>query len=272
MMILVNGHPDDRIVVSDRGFQYGDGVFETLAYRKGKLEFLDQHLARLQLGCQTLAIPFEQIDSLLEEIELVVASLENDAVIKVIVTRGSGGRGYRASSDICPTRIVSSHAYPEYPKSHYISGVTLRYCQHKLSQNQKLAGIKHLNRLDQVIARNEWSDESIHEGLMLDQDDHVIEGTMSNLFILLDGVVVTSPITSSGIKGVIRTEILATLERLSIPYNEKFISKNDVNNASEVFVSNSVIGIWPVTNIEQKMYLVGEVTQRLQTELGIAKA
>jgi 4-amino-4-deoxychorismate lyase len=271
-MILVNGQPDDRITITDRGLQYGDGLFETLAYRNGKLAFLDQHMSRLQLGCQRLSIPFEQLSELLQEIEHVVATLTENAVVKVIITRGSGGRGYKPNPDSVPTRIVSSHPYPHYPPTHYLTGITVRYCKHTLSDNMYLAGIKHLNRLDQVIARNEWSDTSIHEGLMLDINQHVIEGTMSNLFIILNNVLITSPITFSGVTGIIRTEIIAVAKRLSLPYSEQLITKKDIKNATEVFVCNSVIGIWPVSKLGAYKYPVGKTTQLLQTELGIVTA
>ena len=266
-MILVNGKPEDRISVSDRGLQYGDGLFETIAYRSGIAEFLNAHLERLSLGCERLAIPFQQLDQLRSELDTVKQSLTDDVVIKIIVSRGSGGRGYFADKDIIPTRIISTHPYPSFPDSNYTTGICLRFCQQTLSENSSLAGIKHLNRLEQVLARNEWSDENINEGLMSDSHGHVIEGTMSNIFIVKSGQLFTPKINKSGVKGIMRAQIMALSTANDLVVKENIITKDDVISADEVFVCNSVIGIWPVRNIADNTYSVGPITQQLQHAL-----
>jgi len=266
-MILVNGQAEDRIAVSDRGLQYGDGLFETIAYRNGSFEFLQAHLNRLILGCTTLGINFEQLQQLETEILSVGEQLNQDAVIKVILTRGSGGRGYLASSDMMPTRIVSSHPMPTYPEQHRSNGVVVRFCKHLLSDNAQLAGIKHLNRLDQVLARNEWDDTSIAEGLMTNAQGHVIEGTMSNLFLVLNNTLITPTLTNAGIAGVIRAQLLLLADNYGLNVEQREITRDDIKAADELFVCNSVIGIWPIRLIEQQPYAVGPVTQLLQSLL-----
>ncbi len=266
-MILVNGKPEDRINVSDRGLQYGDGLFETIAYRNGVAEFLDAHLKRLSVGCERLAIPFQQLDQLRSELDMISQTLTAETVIKVIVTRGSGGRGYFADKDIIPTRIISTHPYPSFPDSNKTAGVSLRFCEQTLSENSSLAGIKHLNRLEQVLARNEWTDQSINEGLMSDSHGNVIEGTMSNIFIVKSGQLFTPELNKSGVAGIIRSQIIKLANGNDLIVKEAAISKDDVFNADEVFVCNSVIGIWPVRIIADTSYLVGPITQQLQYAL-----
>jgi len=271
-MILVNGKPDNRINISDRGLQYGDGVFETIAYRGGKAEFLDAHLSRLILGCERLTIPFQQLEQLKTELMTVLKELaENDAVIKIIISRGSGGRSYLSDTTVEPTRIISTHPLPTYPENHKKLGITARFCQQRLSENTSLAGIKHLNRLEQVLARNEWRDTAIAEGIMLDQHDNVIEGTMSNLFIVKSGVLLTAELNKSGVAGIIRAEIFNIATDNAIPCTQTSLSKSVLADADEVFICNSIIGIWPITCIADGKinynYPTGKITRQLQSLL-----
>jgi len=271
-MILVNGNPETRINISDRGLQYGDGVFETIAYRHGKVEFLNAHLDRLDLGCRRLNIPFQHAEQLKDELAGVLKELAgSDAVIKIIISRGSGGRGYFADSHIEPTRIISTHSMPVYPKHYPTTGIKVRFCQQHLSENSSLAGLKHLNRLEQVLARNEWDDPQIAEGLMLDQHDYVIEGTMSNLFIVKAGELFTAKLNKSGVAGIIRAEIFNIATDNAIPCIQTSLSKSVLAEADEVFVCNSIIGIWPITCISDGKinynYPTGKITRQLQNLL-----
>ncbi|HEC59142.1 hypothetical protein LCGC14_0966540 [marine sediment metagenome] len=267
-MILINGLHDDKLAISDRGLQYGDGLFETIPYRFGKLEFLEAHIARLIDGCRRLNIKFSQAEALRNELNQVSQSLgDNDGIIKIIITRGSGGRGYLANQGVEPTRIISTHPSPIYPAQHSQTGVKIRLCTHTLSENSTLAGIKHLNRLDQIIARNEWVDTDIAEGLMLDQANCVIEGTMSNVFMVKSGKIVTPLLDKSGVAGIMRGQIILLANKLNISITETKIHLDDFVAADEIFISNSVIGIWPVTEIENKTYLIGPITQKIQHAL-----
>lgn len=267
-MVLINGLPDDKIAITDRGLQYGDGLFETMVYRAGKIAFIDAHLARLSDGCKRLRIEFAQSEALNNELDKVCLNLaENEAIIKVIITRGSGGRGYFAASGIEPSRIISTHPLPSYPPHYSETGVKVRLCNHTLSENIALAGIKHLNRLDQVLARNEWQDPAIAEGIMLDSSEHVIEGTMSNVFIVESGKLVTPKLDKSGVAGVMRSQILLLARELNIPVVETNIHIDDFLLADEIFLSNSVIGIWPVIEIDNTNFPTGLMTKNLQSAL-----
>lgn len=262
-MILVNGEFRDQIDISDRGFQYGDGLFETIKVNKGKPEFLNLHLHRLQTGCHRLHIPCPSL-ALLRQETTALCKQTQDAVLKIIVTRGSGGRGYRQPDILRPTRVLSLHPSPGYPDSYRQQGVTVRFCQTRLGLNPSLAGIKHLNRLEQVLARAEWNDPAIREGIMLDDNDHVIEGTMTNIFHIKQNAVYTPLIYQSGVDGIIRRIIMGLIHRHQIAISESTVSKDQLLSSDEVFICNSVIGIWPVNQIENSRYPIGPITRQCQ--------
>ena len=269
-MILINGKPESRINISDRGLQYGDGLFETLAYRQHQLELWPMHRARLILGCQRLKINFDsaQLKLLETEMQQVLSSLSSDAVIKVIVTRGEGGRGYRPDPESLPSRIISTHPLPDYPAS-YNNGVVVRWCDQTVSQNRALAGLKHLNRLEQVLARSEWENSAISEGLMLNQHQHVIEGTMSNVFMVIGDKLITPELSLSGVAGVMREAMIELAELLGVSVEQRAITKTELLSADELFLTNSIIKIWPIIRIEGnlKAYPHGPLTQQLQSQL-----
>lgn len=269
-MFLLNGEPRHTIDVADRGFQYGDGLFETIEVFNGKPLFLDRHLKRLANGCRRLFIPIPDSVLLTEEAHRLSSGSER-AVLKLIVTRGCGGRGYRQPPQILPTRLFSLHPYPDYPSYFQTDGIKARFCKHRLAISPALAGIKHMNRLEQIMARAEWQDDDIQEGIMLDGNDYVVEGTMSNLFLVKDGVLYTPTLTECGVAGIIR-EIVMELARFgNIPLHEKKLDKDALLCADEIFFTNSVIGIWPVKQLEQYLFGVGVLTKSLQELFAAAR-
>lgn len=266
-MILINGQPEDRIDVRDRGLQYGDGLFETIAFRQNRLELLDAHLARLQLGCERLKlfVTASELSLIKTELQQLTAALQTDAVIKIILSRGVGGRGYQYAENTPITRIISSHPMPEYPPS-FQQGVDIRICEQRLAINPQLAGIKHLNRLEQVLARNEWRDSRIAEGLMFDTDDHLIEGTMSNIMLFRQGELLTPDLSHCGINGVMRSSLLQIARQNDWPVYETLLTLDDLQTADECLLCNSVIGIWPIRQIigQDQQWPHGPMTQKLQ--------
>lgn len=275
-IILINGAAQDSISVTDRGLQYGDGLFETMAVLNGEIPLWDKHWQRLTSGCIKLAISCPDKDQLEHEITTLCQHHDNinteRFVIKLIVTRGNGQqgngpRGYRFAKDLISTRILSTYPWPDHPEEYKTKGVSVRYCSTTLSENKTLAGVKHLNRLEQVLARNEWGDD-FQEGLMLNMKGHVVDGTMSNLFMVKDNQLLTPELSTSGVAGVMRQTIIELAQKLSITVKEKNIFQSDLEQADEVFLTNSLFGIWPVkmlTDIQFK--LVGNITRRLQNEL-----
>ncbi|MGZ5009574.1 MAG: aminodeoxychorismate lyase [Methylobacter sp.] len=274
-MILINGESKQHIEVSDRGFQYGDGLFETIEVKNGQAVLFERHLERLKSGCDRLHIPFPDAQLLsLEAKELCRKWPSVRAVLKIIVTRGTGGRGYRQPDVIHPTRILSLHPYPDYPQIYSEQGIVARICATRLGLNPTLAGIKHLNRLEQVMARAEWNDLAVQEGLMLDVNDHVIEGTMTNLFYIKNNSLYTSVLAQSGVAGIIRGIIMTISVDHGLSVIEHMFTKDELSSADEVFVCNSIIGIWPIRQIETMHFSVGQITKSIQIWLdkSISKA
>ena len=266
---LINGKPGDQITITDRGLAYADGLFETIAVRKGKAELLPFHYRRLQASCVrlNLCVDFSalsvEINTLLQQ-----ADPEKTYVLKIIVTREASARGYAYAENIGAERILSlSEAVQDFALLRS-KGVQLRYCDTQLSVNPALAGIKHLARLENVLARAEWRDASIYEGLMSDIDGNVIEGTMSNIFAVNNGVLVTPHLDRCGVAGVMREYILNDLApSLQLPVSFDRMQKAEVNSADELFISNSLIGVLPVIAVAQFNKPVGPVTQSLQKAL-----
>jgi len=265
-MILVNGECREHIEISDRGFQYGDGLFETIAVLNGQPVFFDRHLDRLKAGCRRLYIPFPGTELLAFEAQKL-SEHSSSAVLKLILTRGSGGRGYRQPYLIQTTRVLSLHPFPDYPGSYKAQGIVTRFCDTRLGLNPALAGIKHLNRLEQILGRAEWTDPAIQEGIMLDINGHVIEGTMTNLFYVKNHTLYTSVLTFAGVAGIIRGILMAIASVQGIFAIEHTFTPDELLSADEVFVCNSIAGIWPVRQIEKTRFPVGEITRQLQTGL-----
>ncbi len=265
-MSLVNGQPCNEININDRGLQYGDRLFETIAIQNGKLLCRNEHLIRLQQGCKQLNIPLPDRKVLEDETSFLIESVDH-AVIKIIITRGQGGRGYALPNNAEPSRIISLYPWPEYASENYSNGINVRICDYRYANNPALAGIKHLNRLEQVLARSEWTDNSITEGLVMDQDSNIIEGTMSNFFCFFDNVLYTPDLSTCGVDGIIRNKIIEFAPDLKINIEIKNISLELINNADEVFVCNSIMGVWPVKAIDKKIFSVGEKTQQITQTL-----
>lgn len=254
LAILINGtQPKDlthALPVNDRGFQYGDGLFETALLEQGVVRFLDAHLARLFEGCERLKITPPDSRTLRAEIATVSANLRS-AVVKIIVTRGVGARGYRPSGECIPTRIVATYPAPEHAADKMVS---LRWCDTRLGRNERLAGIKHLNRLEQVLAQAEWDDPTIAEGLMLDTEGEVVCGTACNVFIVREGTLLTPDLRFSGVRGVMRGQVIKMAAHLKIPLNEEPLWPTDLDNADEIFVTNAVRGIRSVGSLGAKQW------------------
>ena len=260
---MINGQATDGISSLDRGLLYGDGVFETIAVEHGQPRFWLRHLARLNAGCGRLGIPYPDGSRLLEESLAVISGVER-GVLKIIVTRGCGGRGYRPATHATPTRIIQLHPWPEYSDNCRVSGVRVRLCRQHLGYNPALAGIKHLNRLEQVLARGEWDDPAILEGLLLDGDEHLVDGTMSNLFLIRGRVLMTPELLRCGVAGILRTVVMELAASVPMPVQVRALGLDDLREADEMFLTNSIIGIWPVIAIEDRSYPKGALTHRLQ--------
>lgn len=263
---MVDGRESRTVGVEDRGLAYGDGLFETIAVRGRRCRFLAEHLQRLMDGCERLRIPPPDQAILASEAAGLAKDCDHGA-LKIIVTRGTGPRGYAAPGNPRPLRVLGlEHTEPGRPE-HVQLGVRVRYCAMPIGRNPALAGLKTLNRLEQVIARSEWTDPEIQEGLMLDGRCCVTCGTMTNLFLVSDNALLTPVLAEAGVAGIMRSKIIDEARSAGIDTRELAISTDDVANAAEVFLSNALIGIWPVREIDGKDYARGPVTLKIMRAL-----
>jgi 4-amino-4-deoxychorismate lyase len=245
--LWVDGHPSRSIDCRDRGLQYGDGVFETMRVCDGRIRLLDLHLQRLHGGLKRLGIKsYAAIGTELRRI----ASREGEGVLKLIVTRGVGARGYRPDTALTPRRIVSFEPLPAMPLQADQEAVRIRVCRTLLGRNPALAGLKTLNRLESVLARSEWTQPGIWEGLLQDEDGNFVSGTMSNLFLRRGPVLITPSLQHCGVAGVMRRWILRTAPALKLRVVQRLVTWKDLESAEEVFMSNAVVGVKSVRSCE----------------------
>lgn len=265
--VLVNGEsqadPAHAIASNDRGLNYGDGLFETALLCDGSVRFLQAHLLRLRDGCERLGIEYPGDERLIADIR-VVSAAERNGVVKILVTRGSGGRGYRPLPGIKSTRIVSLHPLPA-PNSDV--AFTARWCDVRLSRNPALAGLKHLSRLEQVLAQLEWSDATIGEGLMLDTEGELVCATAGNVFIVRNEMLVTPDLRYCGVRGVMRSQVLRVAAEIGVAASEEPLWPHDLDTATEVFITNAVRGIRPLTALAELRWEAGSLTRKLSAAL-----
>jgi 4-amino-4-deoxychorismate lyase len=259
---IVNGvaltAAEPAIAIADRGLNYGDGLFETMLLSNGCVRFFDAHLERLELGCRRLQIDPPDADALRKDVASILAS-QREGVVKIVVTRGSGGRGYRPDPASRPTRIVSLHELPAMT-----AAIQARWCETRLSRNPALAGIKHLNRLEQVLAQQEWSDASIAEGLMLDNEGELVCATAANVFVVQAGELRTPDLRFCGVRGIMRDAVIRTATQLGIGVHEEALWPHHLETADEVFLTNAVRGVRSVMALGGRTWREGNVTQAIR--------
>jgi 4-amino-4-deoxychorismate lyase len=262
----VDGVAADTVPLDDRGLQYGDGLFETMLIRDGRVRFLGAHLARLATGCTRLAIPFTATEELRTEIAAASARAPALAVLKLIVTRGSGPRrGYAPVGQLRPRRVLSLFAAPPMPAID--AGVDARLATLRLAENPLLAGIKHLNRLENVLAAREAGHEAVFESLLCNASGDVIGGTMTNVFVVRQGRVATPPVDRCGVAGVMRATVLRECNRLGIGAGESRLALADLMSADEVFITNARIGVVPVRRVGEHSYHMKIIAPRLRDHI-----
>ena len=261
--VWVNGRPCTVVSVLDRGLQYGEGVFETVACLKGRARFLTLHLERLALGCRRLGVP--EPPALRAQIEQVAAEAPR-SLVKVLLTRGAGAaRGYRRGAE-AGTCVIMRYPWPE--EAHPRAGARVRIASVRLGENPALAGLKHCNRLEQVLAANEADGAEADEALMLSTAGQLIGGTMTNVF-LIDGApgaarVRTPEIRTCGVAGVMRQVVMREAARAGLPVEACALGLADLEAASEVVLTNARLGLWPVRALPGRELAPGPLTERLQ--------
>lgn len=268
--MLVDGMPATQVDAQDRGLLYGDGLFETILFVHGKAPLWLRHVQRLSRGCERLRLEMPDVNLLVQECARLCAARVR-AVVRITLTRGTGERGYAPPRLPHERRIVAASVASELPRDWYSHGITVGFCATRLAAQPLLAGIKHLNRLEQVLARAEWNDPAIAEGLMFDMNDHVVSATAANLFAVIDGVLTTPSVDQCGVSGVARAEVLEREAHCRIAP----ITRAELVRADEVFLTSSVRGILPVLATPDRRYEVGRTTRSLQStwrELGLMES
>lgn len=251
-MMLVNGQAADSIDARDRGLAYGDGVFRTLRTQGGRPLWWRDHYAKLVADCAALMLACPDEAVLHGEICRVAEA--GEGVVKIVLTRGTGARGYAPSPGQAITRVVFSAPLPAYAQADAPDAIAARWCTLRLARQPRLAGIKHLNRLENVLARAEWADPAILEGLLCDDLGAVIGGVMSNLLLVKDGELFTPDLSECGVAGVARARLLRAASRLGIPVHVGRLLPAAILAADEVMVCNSVIGVRRVARLDDAIW------------------
>jgi 4-amino-4-deoxychorismate lyase len=246
MSTWVNGRTRTTVDCHDRGLAYGDGLFETMRVRRRGIRLLDLHFERLLEGMKRLKL--EVSVAALEREAAARARQRVDGVLKLIVTRGPGGRGYRPAGNERATRVLSLYPLPPVPGGS--RPVRLRVCRTRMAINPELAGLKTLNRLESVMARSEWRDVRLWEGLMLDMEGTLVSGTMSNLFLRRGATLMTPALDRCGIAGVMRRWVLERAPELHLKVWQGRLPVEALQDAEEVFMTNAVAGVVSVGLIE----------------------
>lgn len=258
-MRLIDGKPADTVSADDRGLGYGDGLFETIRFVAGVAPLWARHMQRLVHGCKRLRLPLPDPELLGREAQRVGEGM-GDAVVRITLTRGIGERGYAMPAKPRCTRIVASFPMPAMAAAAYVDGIRLHLCDTRLAEQPKLAGLKHLNRLEQVLARAEWDDPAVAEGLLCDAHRRAISAVSANLFAVVDGILVTPSLERCGVAGVARAEVLAALPQAQM----RDLPLDECLQASELFLTSSVRGILPVQAVGGNVYGPGPVTRAMQ--------
>lgn len=266
---LINGSFDQTLSVFDRGLNYGDGVFRTMKMRNGLPVSWPFHYQKLVADCAAIGIVCPSAELLMADLQKLFEKelfAENThQVAKIIITRGEGERGYAPPKITIPTRVVIKSGLPAYAQNCYEQGVSLHVCDTRLASQPKLAGIKHLNRLENVLARMEWRDEVIFDGLLLDDTGNVIECTMSNVFARFGDELLTPDLSQCGVSGITRQRILGLGSVLDLRTGVQVITLEQLLQADEIIICNSLFGAFQVTQINTQIWPCQHLAQKIRT-------
>jgi 4-amino-4-deoxychorismate lyase len=249
---LINGSFDATISPFDRGFAYGDGVFRTMKMVQDLPESWPQHYQKLVADCAAINIVCPSAEILMSDLQQLFLPDDEVAVAKIIITRGEGNRGYTPPPITAPMRVVTKSPMPQYAEERFSEGVNLTVCETRLAAQPLLAGIKSLNRLENVLARMEYTSPDIAEGIMLDMQDNVIECTAANIFARFGDTLITPSLTQCGIAGITRQRIINIAHLLSLKTHEETFDLAHLLKADEVIICSSLYGAWQVKSVQIK--------------------
>lgn len=247
----IDGQPADGVPVDDRGLRYGDGVFETMAVVGGAVQTWARHCSRLRKGCEALGIPSPDDDVLADDLAALDSALGVVATqaLRLTVTRGGGGHGYAPGASCVPRRMWSLAPWPEEHRRWSEEGLRLHWLTTTLAIQPALAGLKHLNRLEQVLAAAELSRSDAQEGLVFDSQGYVVEAVSGNVFIRRGDDLLTPALDRCGVAGVARERVLAHAATLGYRAVVTRLRRTDVALADEVFITNVLRGARPAARL-----------------------
>ena len=268
-----NGAAVTTVPIDDRGLQYGDGLFETVAIRSGEPRLWSLHCERLARGCDALSIQMPSERVLTDGIEHAISASNVSAaysIVKIIVTAGVSQRGYGRAANAEPMILFGAFASKPPPASYYKDGIAMTFCKTRLARNSPVAGLKTLNRIEQVLARSELTNSDYFEGLTMDADGHIICGTMSNVFLVNGKSISTPSLDDCGVAGVMRSHTIASLEKTGTIVDRVRATQSDLKKADEVFITNSQFGVIPVASCDSMQWGTGQVTRDVMATMAQA--
>ena len=268
---IVNGSFDYAISPLDRGFAYGDGVFRTMVVRQGLPECWPQHYQKLVADCAAIKIVCPSAELLISDIQQLFSEQEIaenlSAVIKIIITRGEGERGYAPPAITNPLRVLIKTDLHAYPSNYFNEGVHIHVCKTTLAAQPLLAGIKHLNRLENVLARMEWTDPNVMDGILLDAHQQVIECTSANIFIRQGDTLITPSLDQCGVAGITRQRILNLAHLINLTVKVENFHLDRLFTADEVLICNSLYGTFQVKSVQKKTWETTSLAADIRTLL-----
>ena len=265
-MLLVNGSSATTVSAQDRGLTLGDGLFTTLYLKNHQPTLWSYHVARLREGCARLKLPLPDFDLLYEQCSQLATDYD-EACGKIIITRGAGGRGYSPQGCDTPTVIVSAHSYPIHYHDWQLGGICLEVAEQRLGCQPMLAGLKTLNRLEQVLLKNELDERGIPEAIVLDWQEHVVEAVTANLFWRKGEQIFTPDLKLAGVCGVMRAFVIQQLTSWQYKVTPVSTGLSALLDADEVWITNALMGVVPVTGIKDVKYQDHRFVKRLQNAL-----
>ncbi|KAA8674109.1 aminodeoxychorismate lyase [Vibrio gigantis] len=284
-MFWVDGESQQTVDILDRSFQYGDGCFTTMLVQGGQIQHFHDHQRRVDECLKALRISELDWDVVNVWLDSALQHIQNNALhetenrhetnkphdekagIKLHVSRGAGGRGYSTKNIAKPTVTISTFDFPSHYSAWQDSGVELGVCQQALGLSPLLAGHKHNNRLEQILMKDEMDQVNEVDGVVLDISGNVIETTMANLFWRKGQIIYTPQLTQSGVAGVMRKQVLTALNQAELSVTISDYCLSQLMQADEVFMTNSILGVAPVTRISETQFNIGTVTRSLQGQL-----
>jgi 4-amino-4-deoxychorismate lyase len=264
---LINGSFNGVISALDRGFSYGDGVFRTIKVVQGLPEHWPVHYQTLVKDCSAIGIVCPSADDLINDFKQLFSIDESVAVAKIIVTRGEGERGYNPPAVTHPMRVMIKSKLPNYPQANFDDGVALHLCETRIAHQPRLAGVKHLNRLENVLARMEWQDPLVADGVMLDVVGNVIECTAANIFARYGNLLITPKLDQCGVAGITRHQILNRAMHLKLQTAVETFDLNKLLAADEIIICNSLFGAWQVRQFNHQHWKKQTLASHLREAL-----